>query len=212
MMKRYRYKETLVITSLITVSPMLAGVLLWNRLPEEIATHFGRNNEVNGWSSKPFAVFGLPLFMLAIHLLCSFATMSDPKKKNINDKMFRWILWLIPVLSLITCLTCYGASLGYDVNVSMIIQILVGAVFAVMGNYMHKLKQNYTVGIKLPWTLNSEENWNRTHRGASWLWIVCGILMILNVVLKIDWLMLPVVIVMIAFPVAYSFVLYKKGI
>lgn len=207
-----KLKETLVVTSLLTLSPMLVGILLWNRLPEEIATHFDRSNAANGWSSKPFAVFGLPLLMLVIHLLCSFAIVSDPKRKNIHARMFRWIMWLIPLISLITCLTCYVAALGYEINISMIIQILVGAVFIIVGNYLHKLKQNFSVGIRLPWTLHSEENWNRTHRAASWIWIVCGVLMILNSILKIEWLTIPAVIVLIAFPLVYSFVLYRRGI
>ena len=57
-------------------------------------------------------------------------------------------------------------------DIGMLINILIGVMFVIMGNYMHKIKQNYSVGIKLPWTLNSEENWNRTHRLGSWLFVI----------------------------------------
>lgn len=207
-----KYKGTLIITSLITISPILIGLLLWKRLPEEIATHFGNNNTADGWSSKPAAVFGLPLFMLAIHLFCVFLTANDPKRKNINDKSVKLIFWIIPVVSLVTNLSCYGIALGYQVNIGMIVSILVGILFIVIGNYMHKIKQNYTIGIKISWTLNSEENWNRTHHLASWLWILCGAIMILNSVLQIPFLIFILIFIMTFVPIGYSFFLFKKGI
>lgn len=207
-----KYKKTLIITSIITISPMLVGLLLWNRLPDMIATHFGSDNTVDGWSSKPFAVFGLPLMLLAIHLFCVFATSADPKRKNISDKFFKWILWIVPVLSVAACLTCYAVSLGVNVDMGMIINILVGIVFIIVGNYMHKVKQNYTVGIKLPWTLNSEENWNRTHRMSSWFWMIAGIIFIVNAILQIEWLVIPVLVILLLVPIVYSYLLYRKGI
>lgn len=206
-----RNKWMIVITSLITISPMFVGLLLWNRLPEEIATHFGRNNVANGWSSKPFAVVGLPLFLLMIHLLCTVATANDPKWKNINSKLYRCILWITPIASLIVCLSCYTIALGYTMDVGMITNIMVGLIFVIMGNFMHKVKQNYTVGIKIPWTLSSEENWNRTHRLASWLWVLCGIIMMLNSILRMPYFIMVIIFVAIA-PMIYSFVLYKRGI
>lgn len=206
-----KYKWTMVITSLITISPMLVGILLWNKLPDKIATHFGNGNVADGWSSKPFAVFGLPLILLLLHFFCVFVTANDPKRKNINEKFFKWILWIIPVCSLIANLSCYAATLGYTVNVVLIVNIMVGLMFVIMGNYLHKVKQNYTVGIKIPWTLSSEENWNRTHRLASWLWILCGILMILNSILQTKYLVLGVIIAAGIIPMVYSYVLYKKG-
>ena len=207
-----KYKKTLIITSIITISPMLVGLLLWNRLPDMIATHFGSDNTVDGWSSKPFAVFGLPLMLLAIHLLCVFVTSADPKRKNISDKFFKWILWIVPILSVAACLACYAVSLGVNVDMGMIINILVGIVFIIVGNYMHKVKQNYTVGIKLPWTLDSEENWNRTHRMASWLWMIAGIIFIVNAILQIGGLVIPVLVVLLLVPIVYSYLLYRKGI
>ena len=207
-----KYKKTLIITSIITISPMLVGLLLWNRLPDMIATHFGSNNTVDGWSSKPFAVFGLPLMMLAIHLFCVFVTSADPKRKNISDKFFKWILWIVPILSVAACLACYAVSLGVNVDMGMIINILVGIVFIIVGNYMHKVKQNYTVGIKLPWTLDSEENWNRTHRMASWLWMIAGIIFIVNAILQVGWLVIPVLVILLLVPLVYSYLLYRKGI
>ena len=72
------YKMSLISGSILTISPSLAGILLWDRLPEKIATHFDQHNLANGWSSKPMAVFGIPFLLLLIHLFCVFFTDYDP--------------------------------------------------------------------------------------------------------------------------------------
>lgn len=86
------YKMSLISGSILTISPSLAGILLWDRLPEKIATHFDQHNVANGWSSKPMAVFGIPFLLLLIHLFCVFFTANDPKRKNINRRIFTMIL------------------------------------------------------------------------------------------------------------------------
>ena len=204
-------KLMILLTSLITISPMFVGLIFWNRLPDEIATHFDSANVANGWSSKPVAVFGIPLFLLAMHLLCIGVTTNDPRRRNISEKMFQFIIWIVPAASLICCLSSYAIALGIEVNIGMIVNIIVGILFMILGNYMHKVKQNYTVGIKIPWTLDSEENWNRTHRLASWLWILSGVVFLINGILQLGWLLVAILMVSVLVPIMYSFVLYKKG-
>ena len=96
-----RHKTSVIITCLLTLAPLFAGLVLWNRLPERIATHFGMDGTPNGWSGKLFAVFGLPVFLLFIQLICVFVTSADPKGKNISDKAYQAILWIVPASSLI---------------------------------------------------------------------------------------------------------------
>ena len=198
------YKMSLISGSILTISPSLAGILLWDRLPEKIATHFDQHNVANGWSSKPMAVFGI--------LFCVFFTANDPKRKNINRRIFTMILWLVPVVSVITCMTIYGLALGMELDIGVIVNIMVGIMFIILGNYVHKVKQNYTVGMKLPWTLNSEENWNRTNRMTGWILILSGLLFLMNSLLLKTEIVLAVIFVVILVPMIYSFILYKKGI
>lgn len=209
MMKKY--KKRIIISSVITLLPILAGLILWNRLPDTIATHFGNDNVANGWSSKPFVVFAMPLLLLGLHLFILFVTMNDPKRKNISEKMFGFLIWFVPVLSVFIFSITYCNALGMNVNIGMAVNIIVGIVFLVIGNYLPKCKQNYTAGIRIPWTLNSTENWNRTHRLAGWLFMLGGILFFLNAFLQ--WSEMFFVIIVIALlPEVYSFLLYKKGI
>ena len=207
-----KYKKTIILTSIIVVLPMIAGLILWKQLPDTMAVHFGTDNSPNGWSSKPFAVIGLPVLMLAVHLICVGITLNDPKRKNISEKMKGLIFWIVPVVSLICNISIYMAALGKKINIGMITGCAVRFVFVLVGNYMPKLKQNYTVGIKLPWTLSSEENWNKTHRLAGWLWILAGTALMAAGILDVGNAVIVIILAIMLIPAAYSFILYKKGI
>ena len=122
------------------------------------------------------------------------------------------VLWLVPVVSVITCMSIYGLALGMDIDIGVIENIMVGIMFIILGNYVHKVKQNYTVGMKLPWTLNSEENWNRTNRMTSWILILSGLLFLMNSLLLKTEIVFAVILLVILVPMIYSFILYKKGI
>ena len=160
-------RKTLIIASIVTVLPALIGILCWDRLPDVMATHFGINNEADGFSSKAFAVFGLPAVLLAILWLVAFVTSQDPKRQNISHKMFTLGLWIAPVVSLVIAATMYPVNLGYAVDISFFAELLLGLLFIIVGNYLPKARQNYTIGIRIPGTLANEENWNRTHRLAG---------------------------------------------
>jgi len=206
-------KKTLVITSLICLLPIIVGALVYKRLPETIATHFDLNGNPDGWSSRAFAVFGLPAILLAVNLLLPIMLRADPKHENMSGALVNITIWTIPVLSLICSGLTLGRALGYDVRIERVLPVFMGVLFILIGNYLPKTKQSYTMGIKLPWTLASEENWNRTHRLAGFLWVLGGIYFI--VMSFIGWsvpaFVLPLA-VMVLLPIVYSYLLYRKGI
>ena len=121
------------------------------------------------------------------------------------------IYWICPVVSWICGVGTYGYELGLDQKKMLgFIYLLVGVVFIVLGNYLPKVKQNYYLGIKLPWTYKSEENWNKTHRMAGKLWVAGGIIFLLNFFVKIKWLELIIMLLMILVPTIYSYLYSKK--
>lgn len=204
--------KTMIITSIIILAPIVVGLMLWDQLPAEMATHFGEDGQPNGWSSKPFTVFGLPLILLAVHWFCVAFTDADPKNKNISNKMMMLILWICPVVSIMGCGSTYMYALDNSINTTTTATLFMGCVFLVIGNYMPKMKQSYTIGIKLPWTLESEENWNRTHRLAGYTFMLGGIVTILAGFMQQFWLIMVGLFVASMIPTIYSYVLYKKGI
>ncbi len=204
--------KVLIITSIVILLPILAGLILWNQLPEQIPSHWNASGEIDGWSSKVFSVFGMPLILLAAQWLCVLGSAADPKKENHPQKVLHLVLWIIPVLSVLLHVITYSVALGKEVRVEVVLPVFIGIIFAIIGNYMPKCKQNYTIGIKIPWTLNSEENWNRTHRFAGRLWMVCGLMIILTGFFGGFWVFLPIVLLMVIAPFVYSYVLYRKGV
>jgi len=207
-----KHWKILTITTLITLIPIVVGVVLWNQLPDPMPSHWNAAGEVDGWSSKPFAVFGLPLILTAALWLCTLATGADPKKANHPDKVVHLVLWIIPILSVVLFTITYATALGKEVRIEVIMPVVFGLVFTIIGNYLPKCKQNYTIGIKIPWTLNSEENWNRTHRLAGWIWTIGGLLIMLSGFFGGFWCFLGVTLLMVFVPLIYSYILYRRGI
>ena len=204
-------KKLLIITTVIILLPMVIGLLLWEQLPAEIPVHWGVNNEPDGWASKPFTVFGMPVLLAALHVFGLFVTFADPKKNNIGKKAIGLVYWIVPAISLFAMSASYAYTLGKEVNIGMICSLLLGIMIVVLGNYLPKAKQNYTFGYKIPWTLNSEENWNKTHRLAGWIMVIGGIILIINAFFLFEWVLVSVSILALL-PIAYSYILYKKGI
>ncbi len=204
--------KTMIITSIIILVPIIIGLILWDKLPAEMATHFDSNGKADDWSPKEVAVFGLPLFLLVIHWFCMAFTSVDPKKQNFSNKVIALVMWLCPVVSIVGNGAVYLYAFDNTVNTTPMAMMLLGCVFLVIGNYMPKMKQNYTIGIKIPWALNSEENWNRTHRFGGYMFMLGGTMVIIAGFIQQFWLV-PVALVLMAFvPTIYSFILYKKGI
>lgn len=206
-------KWTLILSSAMIVLPVLAGLLLWDTLPERMVTHWGMDGQANGWSSRGFVVFGLPLLMLACHWLCILTTARDPKNKEQSRKVFDLVLWIVPVVSLFAMSLTYAGAFGRELPVSILACIFTGIIFILIGNYLPKCKQNHTIGIKIKWTLENEENWNATHRMAGKLWVAGGVLCLPGVFLSniLAFTLLTVVLcVMVAAPVFYSWQYHKK--
>jgi len=204
--------KTMILTSIIILAPIVVGLILWDKLPAEMATHFDANGVADDWSPKELAVFGLPLFLLAVHWFCMAFTSVDPKRQNFSDKVIVLVMWLCPVVSIVGNGATYLYAMDNSVNTTPIAMLLLGCVFIVVGNYMPKMKQSYTIGIKVPWALNSEENWNRTHRFAGYMYMLAGVVTIIGGFIQQFWLVPLALVIAALIPMAYSFILYKKGI
>ena len=106
----------------------------------------------------------------------------------------------------------YLYELDNSINTTSIGILMLGCMFLVIGNYMPKMKQSYTLGIKLPWTLNSEENWYRTHRLGGYTFMSGGVISIIVAFLQVFWVVFVAILVATIIPMVYSYMLYKKGI
>ena len=206
-------KTLLTVTSTVTLFPILWGLIIWSQLPNQISIHFNAAGQANNFQSKVLAVFGLPLFLLLVHLFVIFVIGRDPKNSAMNEKMVRVIYWLTPIVSLSISYLIYSKALGSTTNPSVFVSALLGLIFVIMGNYMPKLKVNHTVGIRLPWTLQSEDNWHKTHRLAGKLWVLGGLILLLEAGLQfaVPYVMGIVILTIVFIPVMYSYQLSRKN-
>ena len=200
-------KKKLMISSLLILLPILVGLLLWDRLPEHMTTHWGLDGQADGWSSLPFAVFASPLLMLAAQWVCVWFTTRDPGNQGRNKKISALVLWIIPVISNLVSGMTYAIALGLEFSPVAPMAALMGLLFAVMGNYLPKTRMNKTIGIKVYWAYTSEENWNATHRFGGKVWFIGGICMIFAALLPEKWciaVMMAAILVLCVIPVVYS--------
>ena len=210
-MKKNPENKSFVITTLLCLVPMALGLALYARLPEQLPTHWDWQGNVNGYMSKPAVVLGLPLFFAAMNGLMHFSLRADPKRANIIGNIRVLIRWTMPVLSLIILPYTYLWALGWQqIPMEKLIPVLVGLLIMGLGNYLPKCRQNYTSGIKLPWTLYDEDNWNRTHRMAGRLWMVGGLGIMVSAFWGGSTLLLAVILAIILIPGIYSYCLYRK--
>lgn len=213
MFKQHKWKW--IISSLLILLPIGVGLLLWDRLPAQMASHWGVNGEIDGYASKGVFVFLLPAILLLAHWLCLLGTFLDRKNKEQSKKAMGLIFWIMPVISLFANGTVYALSLGRKPNMALSLPLLMGTLFCILGNYMPKCKQNSTIGVKVKWTLENEENWNATHRFTGKVWVAGGIIMFFTAFLP-EAVMIPATLVlmlpMVILPFGYSYRYHRSQV
>lgn len=208
-----KLNKTTIITTLACLLPMLMALAVYDRLPDLVAVHFNFAGEADSYAPKAMAVFGLPLLMAGINLITNIALDHDPKRANASKMLALVGRWTVPVMSFVVMGITILKSLGAEIAINKVLPAIIGVLFFAIGNYMPKCKQNYTVGVKTPWTLSSEENWNKTHRLSGYLWMGMGALLAVSGFFSFSAAVFIVIILSLAVvPIGYSFWLYKKGI
>ena len=207
-------KGMLILSLLVILLPMGLGLFLWNQLPDQVPIHFGLNGQADNYAGKAFVVFGLPLLMAALQVLLLVVTMADPKGKNIAAKPFGLLLWICPLVSLFCGTMTYAKALALPVDINLVGGLFLGLMFLVVGNYLPKCRRNYTIGIKVPWALDNEENWNATHRFAGKLWVISGAVIVVLSFLPwaevVFWVNMAIILIAAVASGLYSFFYYKK--
>lgn len=200
---------------LIILATFVFGLYVYPLLPAQVPTHWNIQGQVDGWSSKTFAVIFFPLFNLGIYPLMLLLPKIDPRRENYINfsatyKIIRLLLHLfLAFIYIITLL----AALKYPFKIDFFVRISVSLLFLLIGNYMGKFQQNYFIGIKTPWTLASEEVWKKTHLWAAPLWVIGGSFNIILSFFQEVWagyLQIIIFILLALIPVIYSYFVYEK--
>lgn len=136
-MKFIKWKS-LIITSIVCLLPMLLGIALFDALPDNMAIHFDINNKPDNYASKEFTVFGLPVLMAILQIVCCFINDINAKKHGDRIKLETVTKWIIPIMSMILYIVTLGYSLGWNLDIRKVAAVIVGIIFLVIGNYLPK--------------------------------------------------------------------------
>ena len=209
-------RTTTILVLLMIIGAGIAGLLLWNQLPEQMASHWNENDQVDGYMSRFWGVFLMPLMTLGLFLLFLVIPAIDPLKANIAK--FRgvfnlFLVFIIGFMLYIHALTLLW-SLGYTgFEMSKAMLPAMGLLFILVGYLMRKAKRNWFIGIRTPWTLSSDYVWDKTHQLGAILFVASGVLAFIGGFfggMLAFWLFFVPLMASAIFLVVYSYVLYQR--
>nr|WP_205395589.1 SdpI family protein [Streptococcus lutetiensis] len=206
-------KKQLLSTIFVIILPALIGAFFWKALPEQVPTHFGIDGQADGYSSKLFTLLAFPILFVLFQIIALASLEKESVKVTVPAKMRKLYAWIIPALSLIVQGSIYANALGWVKSSPTLVTAFLGIIFVILGNYLTKTHRNHTIGIRIPWTLSDDKNWHKTHRMAGKLWVLGGLLILLESFIQIalPYVIAVVIAVMVSAPIVYSFLLSRKS-
>ena len=202
-----------IISSLFVIATLVFAAVLYPSLPEMIPTHWNAQGEVDGYMKKPGGVLMMPAMALFTFIIMKIIPVISPKGFR-TDKFSNVIgvlqVTLVGFMSIVATLVLLEAR-GLNVRINEVIIAGVGLLFVVIGNYLGKVRKNFFIGIRTPWTLASDEVWNRTHRMGGKLFMLSGAIIWVGALLHLPLTWTVVVAVgLVLIPVVYSYFLYRQ--
>jgi uncharacterized membrane protein len=200
---------------LVIAAMFAASAWAWQQLPERIPVHWNLQGEVDGWGGKFTGLLLLPIAVVGINLLMMLVPFCDPGRENYRN--FAKAFNVIRIVFVLYMSLIHGATLtaafGHSVNMTTVTFLAIGVLFVVLGNLMGKIRPNWFVGVRTPWTLSSKLSWNKTHRLSAWLFILMGLLFIIAAIVPTT----PVLVIVftidalcLAWLIVYSYIVYRS--
>jgi len=209
-------KLTTLIVLVLIIGATIAGIILWNQLPDPMASHWNANDQVDGYISKLWGVFMMPLVTLGMFVIFLIVPNIDPLKANIaqfRETFNLFIAFMAGFMVYIHALTLRW-NLGYtDYGISKGMLPAMGLLFIVIGSLLRKAKRNFFIGIRTPWTLSSDTVWEKTHQLGAILFMASGVLAVIGGFiggLVAFWMLMGPLMGSTIFLLVYSYVLYQR--
>lgn len=204
--------RTLIVSAVFMV--IAAGVAAWlyPRLPAQMPVHWNASGQIDRYRPRSWVAAMPALLIAGIAALTVLLPLISPRRFEIAPfaRIYGLLMLVTQGVILVVGLSVLLAGAGYPLPVPMIVMLAVGTLFMVIGNYMGKLRRNFFVGIRTPWTLSSDAVWERTHRMGGWLFMLGGLVAIVATLAGAPlWIALSALIAAALLPVAYSFWIYR---
>ncbi|MED3955152.1 SdpI family protein [Priestia aryabhattai] len=199
----------------ITLLTLVAWLIALPHLPATMPIHWGANGEADGFATKINAMILTVGIMVLIYFIIAFVPRIDPRKENYKyfSKTYNILLNAVLLLFFFVNMSTILQGLGYNVPMSYIAPIMAGLVFIIIGNYLQRVRSNYFMGIRTPWTLSNENVWKKTHRLSGKIFFIGGLLILISAFLPDGYksvIMWGSIVLCVAIPYLYSYLAYKK--
>jgi len=201
----------------MVISMFIAAAILYSYLPDVMPTHWDVNNQVNGWMPKIYGAWLMPVLALVFTLLFPLFRKIDPEKQNYEKFQKSWEIFQVTIIGFLTYMYAITTYVALHIEQSYLVGRLVifgiGAMFIILGNYMGKIRHNYFVGVRTPWTLANPEVWQKTHRFAGWMFVIAGLLTLFLAIFYLEpvWLFFAIIIfIIVVIPIFYSYWISRK--
>ncbi|MEO8994413.1 MAG: SdpI family protein [Rhodanobacter sp.] len=209
----FRFKSTLAVSALFVLIAVVAAVWLYPVLPAQVPTHWDLQGNVNGTMSRFWGAVFPALSILGLALLTAALPLISPRHFEIAPfvSVYNLLMLVAQGVILVIGLSALLLGAGYAVPMPTVAALAMGVLFTVLGNYMGKLRKNFFMGIRTPWTLASDVVWERTHRLGGWVFVSAGLFLIVGAVAGAPlWMTLSVVVIAALIPCVYSYVIYRQ--
>ena len=199
----------------ITLLTLVAWLIALPHLPATMPIHWGANGEADGFATKINAMILTVGIMVLIYFIIAFVPRIDPRKENYKyfSKTYNIVLNAVLLLFFFVNMSTILQGLGYNMPMAYIAPIMAGLVFIIIGNYLQRVRSNYFMGIRTPWTLSNETVWKKTHRLSGKIFFIGGLLILISAFLPDGYksvIMWGSIVLCVAVPYLYSYVAYKK--
>ncbi|KPU43148.1 immunity protein SdpI [Oxobacter pfennigii] len=200
---------------LLILAGFCMSIYFYPALPDRVPSHWNIHGEIDGYMNRFWGAFLMPLMNAGFYFFFIFLPYLDPRKNNYNyfSSAYRAIRYMLHIFFVGIQIVTLMAALGYPIKIQVIVPAGVSLLFILLGNVMGKVKHNYFVGIRTPWTLSNEEVWRKTHRLAGPLWVAGGILCLILSFLNsriTSMLFFLVIVIIAAVPTVYSYILFRN--
>ncbi|MEH7519444.1 MULTISPECIES: SdpI family protein [Priestia] len=199
----------------VTLLTLVAWLIALPHLPATMPIHWGANGEADGFATKINAMILTVGIMALIYFIIAFIPRIDPRKENYKyfSKTYNILLNAVLLLFFFINMSTILQGLGYNVPMSYIVPVIVGIIFIIIGNYLQRVRSNYFMGIRTPWTLSNENVWKKTHRLSGKIFFIGGLLILVSAFLPEEYTSIirwVTIVFCVVVPYLYSYLAYKK--
>lgn len=199
---------------MLIILSVLLSIVFYQYLPDQIASHWNIQGVVDGYSKKINTVLMFPILQIILFVLLVTIPNIDPRKKNIEkfEKHFFFFINAILLFTVLIQLQVFLWNIGIQIQMGVIMPILMGGLFILIAQLLRKSKQNYTIGIKTPWTLSSEKVWDKTHKLGAILFTISGGITIISALLPLYsfYIVIGSILLSTIYLFVFSYIEYKK--